>query len=118
MLTFGTGIGSAIFTDGVLVPNTEFGHVKVRGKDAEHRSAARIREEKKLSYKKWAKRVNEFLQYMEMLFTPDLFIVGGGISRDFEKYKKYLEVKADIVPAQLANEAGIVGAAMAAKALG
>lgn len=117
MLTFGTGIGSAIFTDGVLVPNTEFGHVKVRGKDAEHRAAARIREEKQLSYKKWCKRVTEFLQYMEILFTPDLFIVGGGISRDFEKYKKYLEVKADIVPAQLANEAGIVGAAMAAKAL-
>jgi polyphosphate glucokinase len=118
MLTFGTGIGSAIFTDGVLVPNTEFGHVKVRGKDAEHRAAARIREEKKLSYKKWGKRVNEYLQYMELLFTPDLFIVGGGISRDFEKFRKYLEIKAEIVPAQLANEAGIVGAAMSAKSLG
>lgn len=118
LLTFGTGIGSAIFTDGVLVPNTEFGHVQVRGKDAEHRAAARIREEKKLSFRKWGGRVNEYLQYMEMLFTPDLFIIGGGISRDFAKYKKYLEVRAEIVPAQLANEAGIVGAAMAAHGLG
>jgi polyphosphate glucokinase len=117
MLTFGTGIGSAIFTDGVLLPNTEFGHVIVRGKDAEHRAAARIRDEKQLSWKKWGKRVNEYLQYMEFLFSPDLFIFGGGVSREFEKFKEYLEVRAEIIPAKLANDAGIVGAAMAAKDL-
>lgn len=117
LLTFGTGIGSAIFTDGILVPNTEFGHVTVRGKDAEHRAAARIRDEEQLSWKKWGKRVNEYLQYMEFLFSPDLFIMGGGVSREFEKFKNYLEVRAEIIPAKLANNAGIVGAAMAAKDL-
>ncbi len=117
LLTFGTGIGSAIFTDGVLLPNTEFGHVIVRGKDAEHRAAARIRDEKQLSWKKWGKRVNEYLHYMEFLFSPDLFIFGGGVSREFEKFKQYLDVRAEIIPAKLANDAGIVGAAMAAKDL-
>lgn len=114
MLTFGTGIGSAIFTDGVLVPNTEFGHMKIRGKDAEHRAAARIREEEDLSWKRWGKRVNEFLQTMEFLFSPDLFIVGGGVSKKYEKYQSQLDVDAEIVPAQLLNDAGIIGAAMAA----
>jgi polyphosphate glucokinase len=117
MLTFGTGIGSAIFTKGVLLPNTEFGHVQVRGMDAEHRAAARIRDEEGLSWKEWGARVNEFLQYMEMLFTPDLFIIGGGVSRKFDKFVKYLKVRAEIAPAQLGNDAGIVGAAMAASEL-
>ena len=117
LLTFGTGIGSAIFTDGVLLPNTEFGHLQVRGKDAEHRAAARIRDEEDLSWKEWSERVNEYLQYMEFLFSPDLFIVGGGISRKFDKYQKYLTTRAEIVPARLGNDAGIVGAAMAAKDL-
>lgn len=117
LLTFGTGIGSAIFTKGVLLPNTEFGHVQVRGMDAEHRAAARIRDEEDLSWKEWGARVNEFLQYMEMLFTPDLFIIGGGVSRKFDKFAKHLKVRAEIVPAQLGNDAGIVGAAMAAKDL-
>jgi polyphosphate glucokinase len=115
MLTFGTGIGSAIFTDGHLLPNTEFGHVKVRGKDAEHRAAARIRDEKDLSWKEWGGLVNEFLQYMEVLFSPDLFIIGGGISRKFDKFQPYLNVRAQVTPAVLGNDAGIVGAAMAAK---
>ncbi|HRW06587.1 MAG TPA: ROK family protein [Caldilineaceae bacterium] len=114
MLTFGTGIGSAIFTDGVLVPNTEFGHMKIRGKDAEHRAAARIRDEEGLSWKRWAKRVNEFLQTMEFLFSPDLFVIGGGVSKKFDKYASQLTVEAEIVPAQLLNDAGIIGAAMAA----
>ena len=117
MLTFGTGIGSAIFFKGQLLPNTEFGHVQLRGKDAEHRASARVRDEEKLSWKEWGVRVNEYLQYMEMLFTPDLFIIGGGVSRKFDKFIKYLEVRAEILPAQLENDAGIVGAAMAAKAL-
>lgn len=117
ILTFGTGIGSAIFTEGVLVPNTEFGHVQVRGKDAEHRAAARIRDEEKLSWKEWAARANEFLQYMEMLFSPDLFIIGGGVSKKYDKFGKYLSVRAELAPAQLGNDAGIVGAALAVKDL-
>jgi polyphosphate glucokinase len=115
MLTFGTGIGSAIFVEGHLLPNTEFGHLPIRGKDAEHRAAARIRDEEKLSWKDWAARVNEFLQAMEFFFSPDLFIIGGGVSKKFDKFAKYLDVRAEIVPAQLRNEAGIIGAAVAAK---
>jgi polyphosphate glucokinase len=117
LLTFGTGIGSAIFIDGILLPNTEFGHVELRGKDAEHRAAARIKTEKDLSWKEWGERVNEYLQYMEKLFTPDLFIVGGGVSKKFERFAPYLQTRAEIVSAQLQNDAGIVGAAMAAKEL-
>jgi len=113
MLTFGTGIGSAIFTDGVLLPNTEFGHMKIRGKDAEHRAAARIRDEEDLSWKRWAHRVDEFLQTMDFLFSPDLFIIGGGVSKKFEKYSPHFTVKTEILPAQLRNDAGIIGAAMA-----
>jgi polyphosphate glucokinase len=115
MLTLGTGIGSAVFVDGILVPNTEFGHIEVRGKDAEHRASDRIRKEEDLSWKAWAKRLNEFLNRMEFLFSPDLFIIGGGVSKKHEKFFKYLDLETEIVPAQLRNEAGIVGAAMAAK---
>ncbi|MBX3011946.1 MAG: ROK family protein [Caldilineaceae bacterium] len=114
MLTFGTGIGSAIFINGQLLPNTEFGHMKIRGKDAEHRAAARIRTEKDLNWKQWAKRVDEFLREMEFLFSPDLFIIGGGVSKKFDKFVPHLTVRAELQPAQLLNEAGIVGAAMAA----
>ncbi len=117
VLTFGTGIGSAIFVNGVLVPNTEFGHMKIRGKDAEHRAADKVRKDKDLSWKRWASRVNEFLNRMESLFSPDLFILGGGVSKKHHKYLHYLETRADIVPAQLLNEAGIIGAAMAAHTL-
>lgn len=114
VLTLGTGIGSAIFTDGHLLPNTEFGHMEVRGKDAEFRAASRIRKEEKLTWKKWAKRVNEFLDRMEILFSPDLFIIGGGVSRRHKLYFPFLKTKAEIVPAQFKNEAGIIGAALAA----
>jgi polyphosphate glucokinase len=117
MLTFGTGIGSAIFVDGRLVPNTEFGHMEIRGKDAEDRAADRIRTEKDLSWEKWAGRVNEFLERMELLFSPDLFIFGGGVSKKHEKFLPLLRTQAKIVPAQMLNEAGIIGAAMAAKSL-
>jgi polyphosphate glucokinase len=117
ILTFGTGIGSAIFTEGVLLPNTEFGHMEIRGKDAEHRAADRIRTERNLSWKRWAKRVNEFLDRMELLFSPDLFIIGGGVSRQHEKFLPLLETQAEVVPARFFNEAGIVGAAIAAKPL-
>ena len=117
MLTFGTGIGSAIFVDGHLLPNTELGHLPVRGKDAEHRAAARIRNEEELSWKQWGKRVNEYLQYLEFFFSPDLFIIGGGVSKRQEKFFPYLDTRAEIVAAQLRNEAGIIGAAMAARDL-
>ncbi len=117
MLTFGTGIGSAIFVDGRLVPNTEFGHMEIRGKDAEHRAADRVRMEKELSWEKWAGRVNEFLERMELLFSPDLFIIGGGVSKKHEKFLPLLRARAEIVPAQLLNEAGVIGAALAARHL-
>jgi polyphosphate glucokinase len=117
ILTLGTGIGSAFFMDGILIPNTEFGHLKIRGKDAEDRASDRIRQEKVYSWKKWGKRLSEYLQYMEALFTPDLFIIGGGVSKKYDKYFPHIVCNTEIVPAQLRNQAGIVGAAMAAKDL-
>lgn len=117
MLTLGTGIGSAIFTNGVLVPNTEFGHVEMNGMEAEHYAASSIRKKEDLSWKKWGTRLHEYLSYMEMLFTPDLFILGGGVSKKSEKFFEYIDVRADVVPAQLRNDAGIIGAAMAAAEL-
>jgi polyphosphate glucokinase len=113
LLTLGTGIGSAIFLDGKLLPNTEFGHLMIRGKEAEKRASERVREEKKLSWKQWAKRLSEFLNEMERLFSPDLFIMGGGISKKAEKFFPYLSTKTEVivVPAQMRNEAGIIGAA-------
>lgn len=117
VLTIGTGIGSAIFLNSNLLPNTELGHLELRGKIAEARASDRAREEGDLSWKKWSKRLNEYLQHLEFLFSPDLFIIGGGVSKRYDKFFPYLELKAEIVPAQLRNDAGIVGAAMAAKEL-
>jgi polyphosphate glucokinase len=114
MLTFGTGIGSAVFLDGKLVPNTEFGHLQIHGKIAEARCSSRVKELKDMSYAKWAKRVNEYLMHLEFIFSPDLFIIGGGISKRYEKYFKYFTLNTEIVPARYFNDAGIVGAAMAA----
>ncbi|MFV0416994.1 MAG: polyphosphate--glucose phosphotransferase [Chthoniobacterales bacterium] len=113
MLTLGTGIGSAVFQDGRLLPNSEFGHLKIRGKDAEKRASERVREEKNLSWKKWSKRLVDFLNELEILFSPDLFIIGGGISKKGDKFIPYLEtsVSAPVVPAKMRNEAGIIGAA-------
>ncbi|MCW5852461.1 MAG: ROK family protein [Anaerolineae bacterium] len=117
MLTFGTGIGSALFINGQLVPNTELGHLEVRGKDAETRAAARVRDEKGLDWKQWSKRINEYLGMIEKLFSPDLIIFGGGVSKEHGKFFQYLESRAPVVPAVLFNEAGIVGAALAARSL-
>jgi polyphosphate glucokinase len=114
LITLGTGIGSALFTDGVLVPNTEFGHLEIRGKAAEQRASEKAREDQDLTWDKWAKRVNEVLAHIEALVCPDLFIVGGGVSKKSEKFLPLLEVRAKVVAAQLLNEAGIVGAAIAA----
>ena len=118
LLTLGTGIGTAIFADGHLLPNTEFGHLPIRGKDAEHRASDKIRKDEDLSWKHWAKRLNEYLEQMEFFFSPDLFIIGGGVSKKHKKYFPYLKTNAELVPAQLRNKAGIIGAAMAAKDLG
>lgn len=113
MVTLGTGIGSAVFLDGKLLPNTEFGHLRIRGKDAEKRASEKVHEDKELSWKQWAKRVSEFLAEMEKLFSPDLFIIGGGVSKKAEKFLPLLTTKTEviIVPAQMQNEAGIIGAA-------
>jgi polyphosphate glucokinase len=114
LLTFGTGIGSALFYDGVLVPNTEFGHIEIHGKDAEARASERAREEGDLSWDKWASRVDTYLEKMEALLSPGLIIIGGGISRKSDKFLPKLTLHARVVPATLHNDAGIVGAAMAA----
>lgn len=114
ILTFGTGIGSALFIDGRLMPNTELGHLEIRGKVAEHRASDRVRQEKELGWEKWAGRVNEYLQYLEFLFSPDLFIIGGGVSKKYERFFPFLKTRAEIVPALLMNDAGIVGAALEA----
>jgi polyphosphate glucokinase len=115
MLTFGTGIGSALFIDGILVPNTEFGHIEIRGQDAEKRASEHAKELHELSWGKWAGRVDEYLAHMEALLSPGLFIVGGGISRKSDKFLPLLTgLTAPVVAAKLHNDAGIVGAAMAA----
>jgi polyphosphate glucokinase len=114
MLTLGTGIGSALFIDGTLVPNTEFGHIEIRGKDAEKRASELVREEHDLSWGKWAGRVDEYLEHMEQLLSPQLIIIGGGISRKSQKFLPLLTgLRATVVPAAMLNDAGIVGAAMA-----
>ncbi|MCC6436139.1 MAG: ROK family protein [Acidimicrobiales bacterium] len=112
LLTLGTGIGSALFHDGVLVPNTELGHLQLRGKDAEQRAAARVRDEKKLTWKQYAELVNEYLALVERALWPDLIIIGGGVSAKAERWFHLLHTRAELLPAALANNAGIVGAAL------
>jgi len=115
MITLGTGIGSAIFYNGVLLPNTEFGHAQLNSMDAEHYASDAARQREDLSWKKYAKRLDLYLHMMERLFWPNLFIVGGGISKEAEKYLPLLTIETPIVPAQLRNQAGIIGAALAAR---
>ena len=114
ILTLGTGVGSSIFVKGVLLPNTEFGHLAIRGKSAEWRTSDRARQVNEYSWKKWGKHLSEHLRYIEFLITPDLFIIGGGVSKKFETFARYLKCDTAIVPAQLRNRAGIIGAALAA----
>ncbi|MEV0299842.1 polyphosphate--glucose phosphotransferase [Streptomyces prasinus] len=115
LLTFGTGIGSAVFVDGVLVPNTELGHLELHGHEAEKRASSKAREDHDLTWEHWAHRVQKYLAHVEMLFSPELFVIGGGVSRKPEKFLHHIQgIKAEIVPAQLQNNAGIVGAAMRA----
>ena len=115
MITLGTGIGTAIFYRGQLLPNAEFGHLEMKGRDAEWHASDAARQREDLSWKKYAKRLNKYLAAMQKLFWPDLFIIGGGISKYSEKYLPLLTIETPIVPAQFLNEAGIVGAALAAR---
>lgn len=112
LLTLGTGIGSALFTNGVLVPNTELGHLEFKGMEAEHYAAARLVDDG-LDERTWAKRLNEYLNYVEDVLSPDHFILGGGISKNFDNYSDLLETNATIRPARFRNRAGIIGAALA-----
>ncbi|MFK7933010.1 MAG: polyphosphate--glucose phosphotransferase [Saprospiraceae bacterium] len=112
LITIGTGLGSALFMDGQLVPNTEFGHLKFKGDIAENYASNRIRKEHDLSWQEWGNRFNVYLKHLERLFTPDLIILGGGVSKKHEKFSKYIDAEARVIPAKLLNNAGIVGAAM------
>src|SRR5918999_441136 len=115
LLTFGTGIGSALFVNGHLVPNTEFGHIQVDGEDGERRASAAAREREELSYPEWAARVDRYLDVLEAGVWPDLIIVGGGVSKKAHKWVPLLSTRTPVVPAELLNDAGIVGAALAAE---
>lgn len=117
MLTLGTGIGTALFVDGHLAPNTELGHLEMNGGDAEQQAADSARKREDLGWKAWGKRLNQYFQMIEFLLSPDLFIVGGGVSKKHEKFFKHIETRAPLVPAQMRNHAGIIGGAMAAHAL-
>jgi len=117
MFTLGTGIGSAIFINGTLVPNTEFGHMELKGMDAEDYAADSVRKNEDLSWKKWSKRVSRFLDKMDILFSPDLYIIGGGVSKKHEKFFPALKTSTPVIPAALRNHAGIIGAALAASVL-
>ncbi|WP_184928539.1 polyphosphate--glucose phosphotransferase [Saccharothrix ecbatanensis] len=114
LLTFGTGIGTALFQDGKLIPNTEFGHLEVDGHDAEKRAAASVKEDKGLTWAEWTPRVSRYVNVLEDLIWPDLVIAGGGVSKKAEKWLPLLEVRTEVVAAALKNDAGIVGAAVAA----
>jgi polyphosphate glucokinase len=117
VITIGTGLGSALFRDGLLVPNTEFGHIEMNCGDAEKQASEAARMREKLSWKEWSGRFNEYLQVLEALISPDLIILGGGASKESEKFMGRLDLRVKVVPATMLNEAGIVGAALAAEEL-
>ncbi|MBT0770957.1 ROK family protein [Kineosporia sp. J2-2] len=112
--TLGTGIGSALLLDGRLLPNTELGHLEIDGHDAEHRAADSARERDDLSWEKWAHRLQTYFRTVENLFWPDLFVIGGGVSKKSAKFLPLLDIRTPIVPAELLNDAGIIGAAVLA----
>lgn len=111
LTTLGTGIGSAMLVDGVLVPNTELGHLELDGHDAESRAASSAREREELSWQEWAERLTRYYRHVEDLFWPDLFVVGGGVSKQADSFLPLLDIRTPIVPAKLKNKAGIIGAA-------
>ena len=112
LLTIGTGIGSGLFVDGRLVPNTEFGHLEFHGRDAEARLSGVARERRGMRWRTWARDFNEFLARVELYFWPDLIILGGGVSKEMARYKDWLHTRAPIVAARYLNTSGIIGAAM------
>jgi polyphosphate glucokinase len=112
LLTIGTGIGSGLFVDGQLVPNTEFGHLELNGRDAETRLSGFARERRRLRWRAWAQEFNQYLARVELYFWPDLIILGGGVSKELAKYREFLHSRAPIVPARYLNTSGIIGAAM------
>ena len=114
-LTIGTGIGSALFINGQMYPNTEFGQIKFKGDIAEHYCSDAGREREELGYKEWGERLNKFLEYIAFLTQPDFIVLGGGVSKKFEKYESKLTLSTKVVPATTLNLAGIIGAAMYAK---
>ncbi len=114
LTTLGTGIGSALILDGLLVPNTEIGHLIIDGEDAETRTSAVARENEDLDWKEWAKRLSRYYAYVESLLWPDLFVVGGGVSKKSDRWLPYVQCRTPIVPARLRNSAGIIGAALVA----
>ncbi|MGW4533172.1 polyphosphate--glucose phosphotransferase [Nocardia sp. NPDC004340] len=116
LLTFGTGIGSAVMYNGVLMPNSELGHIEVDGREAEHRAAASVKDRVGMTYPEWAVEVSKVLVTLENLFWPNVFVAGGGISRDYQEWIPLLTNRTPVVPAALRNTAGIVGAAMAVSA--
>lgn len=113
LITLGTGIGSATFINGVLVPNTELGMLKMRDGIAEDYATNRVREQQDMNWKEWGANLNEYLKHLEVLFSPNKIVISGGVCKKFQKYSKYLDTEADVVPAKLLNNAGIIGAAMA-----
>jgi polyphosphate glucokinase len=117
LITIGTGLGTALFVDGRLVPNVEFGHLEMDGIDAEIRASDAARQRQRLSWAIWARRFDKYLNYLQKLIWPDLFILGGGLSKRHEKFLPLLTVQAEVIPAQMLNNAGIVGAALAARGL-
>ena len=116
--TLGTGIGSALINDGVLVPNTELGHLEIDGHDAETRAANSARERDELSWEKWAKRLTKYYRTLENLFSPDLILVGGGVSKESDQFLPLIDIDTEIIPATLLNKAGVVGAALYASEAG
>ena len=114
VVTLGTGIGSALVNHGKLVPNTEFGHLEIDGFDAESRAADSAREREDLDWEEWGGRLQRYFTHVENLLWPDLIVVGGGVSKKFEKWSPYVRTRTELVPAGLLNEAGIIGAALLA----
>jgi polyphosphate glucokinase len=115
MVTIGTGLGTSIFVDGKLLPNTELGHIQIRGKDAERRASDAARQKKDMSWEVWGEKLNEYLRNMERLFWPDLFVLGGGVSKVSHRFIPYLRLRTEVIPAVLLNQAGIIGAALYAQ---
>ena len=115
VVTIGTGLGTALFINGQLLPNTELGHIEMNGREAELQASDAARKREKLSWKRWGRRFNQYLAALERLIWPDLFILGGGVSKQFNKFSPYLSLHTPVTPAQMLNEAGIIGAALAAR---